>query len=151
MDEMEVNGLDPVDECPSDGEVDSDAEDIHRDLTEEDTEAPEVDWAELITRDTAELRREFPELSGLRDITELHNPMRYASLRDLGLTPAEAYLATRKRVRQRDNRQHLSAAVARATAAPGSAMTRREMAVARELFSGMSDADIQSLYKRVKN
>ena len=74
---------------------------------EENTEAASVDYAELVREDVRALRSEFSELAGLADITELENPLRYAALRDLGLSPAEAYLATARKERARDNRSHL--------------------------------------------
>lgn len=106
-----------------------------------------TDYAALARADARELRGEFPELSSLSSITELDDPIRYGALRDLGLTPAEAYLATKKR-RESDNRSHLrpTRSVARG-AAP--LMTEAEMSAARELFSGISDSEIRQLYKRV--
>ena len=56
-----------------------------------------IDYDEVIAKDLEILRSEFPELSGLSDITQLDNPIRYAALRDIGLDPTEAYLATTKR------------------------------------------------------
>ena len=107
----------------------------------------EIDYAALAISDVKELRGEFPELSSLASLTELDDPIRYGALRDLGLTPKEAYLATRKR-REVDNRAHLrpTRSVARG-ATP--LMTEAEMSAARELFSGISDSEIRQLYKRV--
>lgn len=107
----------------------------------------ETDYAELAKKDARELRSEFPELSQLSSVTELDDPIRYGALRDLGLTPREAYLATRKSPKV-DNRSHLrpTRSVARG-AAP--LMTEAEMNAAREIFSGVSDAEIRQLYKRV--
>lgn len=106
-----------------------------------------VDYAALARQDLIELKSRFPELSEISDLTELDNPLRYGALRDLGLTPEEAYLATRKRQKE-DNRAHLrpTRSVARG-AAP--LMTEAEMNAARELFSGVSDSEIRQLYKRV--
>ena len=81
-------------------------------------------------------------------ITELNNPLRYAALRDLGLSPIEAYMATAKR-RTQDTRSHLKSAHGRSAAAPAGMMSQYELASARELFPGMSDADLQRLYKKV--
>ena len=57
--------------------------------------ASETDYERLEREDIAELCREFPELK-IDSLTELDNPLRYGALRDMGLTPTEAYLATRK-------------------------------------------------------
>jgi hypothetical protein len=118
----------------------------HDDNDEKESSA-EIDYAALAISDVKELRGEFPELSSLASLTELDDPIRYGALRDLGLTPKEAYLATRKR-REVDNRAHLrpTRSVARG-ASP--LMTEAEMSAARELFSGISDSEIRQLYKRV--
>lgn len=107
----------------------------------------EVDYAEIIKADTEALKARFPELSKISDVSELDNPLRYAALRDLGLTPEEAYLATRKR-RMSDNRSHLypSPSVSKSES---ETMPESEMRSARELFSGLSDSEIRKLYRKV--
>lgn len=109
----------------------------------------EIDYEELMEEDLRELKAEFSELEMTASITQLSNPLRYAALRDLGLSPREAYLATQERRKPQDNRAHLSGAVARRAAMPHSAMSPREMRQARELFSDMTDAEITALYQRV--
>ncbi len=116
------------------------------DTQEETQENNSYDYIE----DMETLAEEFPELRG-REITELENPMRYAALRDLGLTPREAYLATSGIRIQRDNRSHLGSAVPRGASRPSSKITASELKAARELFDGISDAQIIQLYKRVTN
>lgn len=114
---------------------------------EEPTEA--VDYAKIVEEDIIDLRGSFPELHSLTDITELENPLRYAALRDLGLSPKEAYLATSSRRTVYDNRSHLSGAHPKAVAsAPTGGMSREEWQSARELFSGLSDGEIYELYKK---
>jgi hypothetical protein len=106
------------------------------------------DVGEMLAHELSELKETFPELAGVSDITEIKNPLRYASLRDLGLTPTEAYLAARGPVRSKDNRSHLSASVPRVTGR-GASMPAEELERAREIFYGMSDSEIQRLWKRV--
>ena len=113
------------------------------------SETPEIDYAALARDDVKILSEEFLELEGLNDITELENPLRYAALRDLGLTPAEAYLATTRRKKERDNRAHLERSVPRRASIPNGVMSERELSEAREIFSGISDAEIKRLYKKV--
>ena len=108
----------------------------------------EIDYETVIAEDLAALKNEFPELRSIENITELDNPLRYAALRDLGLTPAEAYLATLKRTK-RDNRAHLTTAYGKNASVPSGAMTQRELAEAREIFGNLGDLEIQRLYKRV--
>jgi hypothetical protein len=108
----------------------------------------EIDYAALVEEDLATLSKQFPELSGITDITELENPLRYAALRDLGLTPEEAYLAS-GRVRQAyDNRSHLNSSPRRLTPRAG-VMSEGELEAARHIFSDLSDAQIRNLYRKV--
>ena len=118
-------------------------------VNEEKAEEGEpINYEKIIADDLAVLRTEFPELQNIDDITELDNPIRYAALRDLGLTPTEAYMATLKRVRH-DNRSHLSAAYGKNAATSGAFMSHKELMEAREIFSDLSDSEIQRLYRRV--
>ena len=135
----------PKDETESDNDTLTDekvADDDHEGNTEQ------LDYNEIAAEDLSMLKRSFPELKNLRDITELQNPIRYAALRDLGLTAEEAYLATNRRTSSYDNRAHLTPSV------PGSASVNREMSrndydMACEIFSELSDAEIRKLYRKV--
>ena len=108
-----------------------------------------VDYGEIEKQDLDELRVLFPHLKNTKSITEFDNPLRYAALRDLGLSPKEAYLATSEPIRKYDNRSHLRSSVPKSAAAPSGILTRSELEAARELFSGLSDGEIQKLYKKV--
>lgn len=108
----------------------------------------EIDYEALIASDVASLKAEFPELAGIKNVTDLNNPLRYAALRDLGLTPAEAYMATAKRS-ARDTRSHLMSARGRSMAQDAGMMSQLELATARDLFPGRSDSELQRLYKKV--
>ena len=118
--------------------------------TAEDTtdEAPIEDTGSILAKDVEDLKLEFPELHELSDISELDNPTRYAALRDLGLTPREAYLATSSAQKQ-DNRSHLRPTPAVNTRRPASSMTMREWQIARSLFENLSDGEIEKLYRKV--
>lgn len=138
-----------ADECASDS--------VAEDTTPEDGERapqktlPAVDYAALAAEDLLALRREFPELSALSDLTELENPARYGALRDLGLSAKEAYLATTtpRRIPRGDNRAHLHSAVPKAVQAVGDGMSEGELSAARELFFGLGDAELHRLYQKV--
>ena len=115
-------------------------------------EAPEkaeshINYDQIAKEDVIALRGEFAELASLSSITELTNPLRYAALRDLGLSPKEAYLATAERPRRVDNRSHLYGTPRRALG--GSMMPEADMAAAREIFGDLSDSEIRKLYKKV--
>ena len=120
---------------------------------QEETEIPlpktTVDYEKIAKQDAEILAAEFPELSELTDITDLDNPLRYAALRDLGLSPVEAYLATAKRRRAQDNRAHLESSVPRRAEIPSGTMSEQELNEYRELFGNISDAEIKKLYKKV--
>ena len=132
------------------------SEDSEEPTSNEDSEitsapeaADEVDYASLEAEDVRAIRALFPECRDIESVTELDNPLRYAALRDLGLTVREAFLATQKRVARYDNRSHLKGAVPRGAKSDGVSMSSEELRAARELFSGLSDSEIQKLYKNV--
>ena len=108
-----------------------------------------TDYALLAKEDLAALKAEFPELAAISDITELENPLRYAALRDLGLSAEEAYLATSKRRTRSDNRSHLYGGIPKTAKSPLGTMSEKELIGAREIFSDLSDSEIRNLYKKV--
>ena len=115
---------------------------------EEPQKEEPIDYVALMQSDVEALKAEFPELAGIRDVTDLNNPLRYAALRDMGLSPEEAYLATAKRA-NKDTRSHLKAAYGKSAGASGVTMSPFELAAARDLFPGKNDAELQKLYRRV--
>ena len=117
--------------------------------TDTDETAAAPDYASLAREDMRELISLFPHLRGKESVLELENPLRYAALRDLGLTPKEAYLATGSYHPRYDNRSHLRSAVPRAAAASDDMLDSRGLEACRELFAGLSDREIQRLYKKV--
>ena len=141
----------PVTDAAVSEEAGSDAPNTGNGEAEEEngkgTDDGAVDYEALIREDTAVLREEFSERRDLKDITELENPLRYAALRDLGLSPVEAYLATARRT-VRDNRSHLYSARTVSSSQKG-VMPESELQAARDIFVGVSDADIRKLYRRV--
>lgn len=99
--------------------------------------------------DLAELKSEFPELAGVESLTDVEGATRYGALRDLGLTPAEAYKATRATPTHRNTRSHLSSAVPRMAASPRDCISREELRTMRGVFGDLSDAELNRLYKKV--
>ncbi len=106
-------------------------------------------YERLEKEDLLIIHRHFPESAGITSVTQLDNPLRYAALRDMGLTPREAYLATQSRRGGYDNRNHLRGSVPSAAGAASGAMSQTELNAARELFAGLSDRELQRLYKTV--
>ena len=157
--DAEPIGNDEITDAVSEGEALNSPEDTEP-LSDDDGGAESSDTAfdadgaescsefeALAAVDLAELKSEFPELRRLSHIAELENGSRYAALRELGLTPREAYLATSRGVP--DGRAHLSPAMPKPAGVPERAMSSRLFREARELFSDMSDGEIRALYKRV--
>lgn len=115
---------------------------------DDDVKEDHTDYGELLRSDMQELSEEFSRKEALR-ITDLKDPLRYGALRDLGLTPREAYLASGGKKEKLDNRAHLSSSVPRKMSVPFSEIPRSELDTARELFDGMSDSEIRNLYRKV--
>ena len=151
-----ADGISAIVETGAQGEVPTENDAVKEDLPEtndareEPTEMPthERSINEIIMEDLEELIAEFPELSDLRDASELSDPIRYGKLRDLGLSPKEAYLATAGRKRIIDTRAHLSGAKPKPLNTPSS-ISAYAVRCVRELFDGISDEEIISLYRRV--
>lgn len=121
-------------------------------VTEEIAEEAEAEGGELcdtLSEDLEELRREFPELCDIESVTELQNPLRYAALRDIGLSPAEAYVLTSRTLTRSDTRAHLTSSVPKTAKSPNTPLTKHEMEELRGIFGDISDADIYKLYRKV--
>ena len=128
--------MDELEEMSVEGEESSATEDISENVPQK---AEESDYSDELRR----LNGEFPEVS-LDEESE-----RYRELRSLGLTPREAYFASASRAPKPDTRSHLTAGVPRMARSPMGAMSRQELEEARELFSGLSDRQIEDLYRKV--
>ena len=114
-----------------------------------ENESADTDYEEILTSDMEELRESFSELGADFSVTDLKNPIRYGALRDMGLTPREAYLATGGRARTQDNRAHLTVSAPTSLAKRSLGIPRSELKIAREIFSDMSEAELHKLYKKV--
>ena len=118
------------------------------DSGEEKEEKPAL--SDILEADYEELIAEFSELLSLGDITKMDGAIRYGELRELGLSPREAYLASRKRpARESRARAHLTPAMPHSARRSGISMPRSEFRIAREIFAGLSDSEIEALYKKV--
>ncbi len=117
-------------------------------VSEVEVEASETE--DTLESDLDELSREFGELSGVGSISEIDGALRYGELRELGLSPREAYLATRpKQIKERSARAHLTPAAPSAVRRLSPTMPHKELKIARELFENLSDSEIEALYKKV--
>lgn len=114
-------------------------------------EAPTPDFSAIEQEDLCTLREEFPELATAASLTALSDPARYGELRELGLTPREAYLATEghRRAPVRDTRLHLGSSIGRTARPAGGRLGAAELDAARDLFPSMTDGEIEALWRRV--
>lgn len=137
-------------------EAEAEQEAVEEALPKEEAEPDErvaeellPDYEKMAAEDLAFLQSRFPLCRSMTHISQMQNPLRYAELRDLGLSPEEAYIATnypRLLAREKDNRSHLHSAVPKG--ARGESMSADALAQARELFGNLSDSELLSLYRR---
>ena len=113
---------------------------------------PSPDYRRLAEEDLLALAAAVPGLAGAESLSVLSDPFRYGELREAGLSPLEAYLATEgKRLlsRPRDNRAHLVSSLGRTASAAGGRISAAELSAARDLFPGLGDGEIEALWRRV--
>ncbi len=110
-------------------------------------------YESLASSDLAAIRAGAVGIRVPASLTELSDPARYGALREAGLSPLEAYLATEGTSllsAARDGRTHLSPTVSRAAARTGGRMATGDLLSARELFPSLSDGEIESLWRRAR-
>ena len=115
--------------------------------TEEESSLP--DYEAMAAEDLAAIKRLDPAYAPAAHLGELPFAHRFAELRDLGLSVAEALAAAAPRFDRYDGRRHLRAVLPRGTKSPDGGLDRDRMKEAKMLFSGMSEAEINALYRRV--
>lgn len=114
----------------------------------------ETDYAALAESDLAEIRRLAPAFGRVGHLAEMPNALRYAALRDAGLTVEEAlHAACHAYLMQppADNRAHLRSAVPIGAAGSPARMTATELRDARELFGDLTDAELERLYAKCQS
>ena len=110
---------------------------------------PMVDYARMAEEDLAEIKRLDPSYAPASHLGELPFARRFAELRDLGLSVKEALAAASPRFHSYDGRAHLRAVAPRGARAPEGTLDRDRMKEAKLLFSGLSEGEINALYRRV--
>lgn len=111
----------------------------------------EIDYEHLAAEDLAEIKRLDPAYAPASHLGELPFARRFAELRDLGLSVKEALAASAPRFDRYDGRAHLRAVTPRGTRAPEGTLDRDRMREAKLLFSGLSESEINALYRRVSS
>ena len=94
-----------------------------------------------------DFHEKYPDTLGV----EIRDKEKYSALRTLGLSHDEAYYFSERREVARDGRAHLISTVPSFAKSPTMAMSKRELNEARDLFVGLSDAEIIKLHKKVTN
>ena len=110
-----------------------------------------TDYAALAADDLRRIKCMAPSLAGLTHLAELPNALRYAALRDAGLSVEEApYAACPPSVppQAAATAALLRPAVPIGAAGTPSRMTAAEMREARELFGDLTEGEIERLYTR---
>lgn len=110
--------------------------------------------------DLSEVQALYPETKQYGDIEDIPNFRRFAELRDMGLSPKEAYIAANpdaaresvaaavKQGALNDTKKHLRSSVPKGAKDGSVRMSHRELAEWKELFPGKSDKEIVALYRQ---
>lgn len=129
----------------------SEEEDAYDGDASSDMDGGEEDGHRLrAEEDLCALAREFPEMRG-KSLADLPSPRRFGELRELGLSPREAYLATCDRRVTIGGKAHLRASQPTHSVSRTGVMTAGELRQAANLFPKLSGREIVSLYKRVSS
>ncbi len=118
-------------------------------LTEAPVEEEPVDYEQLAAEDLAEIKRLDPSYAPASHLGELPFARRFAELRDLGLSVKEALAAAAPRFERQDGKTHLRAVAPRGARIPEGTLDRDRMKEAKQLFAGLSEQEINALYRRV--
>lgn len=114
----------------------------------------------MVEKDMKELHSLFPETKDITKFENVPNVKRYAELRDLGLSVAEAYNAANPGVRREAiassvrqqsinaSKSHLKSTVPIAAKDTSIKISRSDMQQMRDLFPDKSDKEIIALYKK---
>lgn len=118
-----------------------------------------VEFEKKMKADLAEVQREFPETKSLKSITEIENFAKFGRLRDIGLSPKEAYAAANadsvrnsvaaatKQQSLNETKAHLKSAVPKGSKDEAIVMPKKVLSEWRDLFPNKSDKEIVKLYK----
>ena len=125
-------------------------------ITEEDTSfsavdevREDVDYAALAVSDLAEIKSLCREFAAVEQLSDLPFARRFAELRDLGLSVKEALGASLPLRESGGGKAHLKSAVPRPAYLPENSLSHEDMRKAKELFYGLSEKEINALYRRV--
>lgn len=127
---------------------------------EDDIKGTDVSYEEMAQNDLQEIKRLFPSFSGISHLGEIERASRFGEMREAGFSVEEAFMATNyekvfasviKKARMANGKSHLTSTIPAASGSTDSGMTSEEMRAAKEMFSTLSEKEIQALYKRAKS
>lgn len=145
---------DPDEENGAEGEGSGDGE-----KAEDGSNGSFPDYDAMAKQDLEAITRAFPGI-GITDLRRIDNPGRYGALREMGLTPEEAFRATNgnrisahaaasARARS-DGKAHIRGDMpAKQASAESFSLTATQLRDYRELFPGKSDKEITELVRSV--
>lgn len=119
------------------------------DEDKKDEEKAGFDYEQLARADLAEIQMLSPEFLEVSHLSELPFARRFAELRELGLSVKEALFATLPSLPRTNGKAHLQSSVPRAKGRSEESLSTEEMRAAKDLFYGLSEKEINALYRRV--
>lgn len=117
-------------------------------------------FEQKMAADLAEVHAAYPSTRGYTSVKQLPNFSEFARLRDLGVSPKQAYIAANPdavtaaaaaSARQRsmnDGKGHLKPAVRKSSKDNSLVLSKKDMAMYRDTFPDLSDKEILALYKQ---
>lgn len=117
---------------------------------EEEAPKPEADFEAMAAKDLLAIKALAPEFREVEHLCELPFAQRFAELRELGLSVREALYATMPTHSRESGKSHLRGTVPRGKSSLFDSLSVSEMKQAKDLFYGLSEAEINSLYRRVR-
>lgn len=128
------------------------SEETPQEAVPDDLPEEEKDYAALAEADLQQIRHLDARYAALTHLSQLPNAGRFAQLRDLGLTVAEALAATQTRPAVNEGKAHLRPIAGRGMHAKGGeTLSLHQWEEARSLFSDLNDRQIAALYRRVSH
>lgn len=118
-----------------------------------------IEFEKKAKSDLEELKKYYPETQKLTSIFQIENMVEFGRLRDLGLSPKQAYAAANadavkanaanaaKQAALNETKSHLKSAVPKGSKDESISMTKRELAEWRDIFPDKSDKEIIKLYR----
>ena len=110
---------------------------------------PPTDYEALAAQDLCEIKHLCSDFADVSHLCELPFAKRFAELRDLGLSVREALAASMPERGLSGAKDHLRTSVPRGTSLTEGNLSGEELRAAKDLFYGLSEKEINALYRRV--